>query len=149
MNKNNSILNEIPYERIQNKHVKAGECFNLFKLGEFKVEASYFQEVTRGDEGQLMDEMVELVELQSNSEYQPHYHEKSSAVIYIVLGEGVLMLDQREMAYSPGHRVVIPAKCVHGFKTSSKTLFLSIQSPPIRNVETGEVDIHYLEGESN
>jgi quercetin dioxygenase-like cupin family protein len=63
----------------------------------------------------------------------------------MVLGEGILILDQEKIPYQPGKRFDIPAKKLHGFITQTKTLFLSIQSPPIYNRETQTVDLHYAD----
>jgi hypothetical protein len=48
--------------------------------------------------------------------------------------------------YQPGIRIDIPAGVIHGFKTKTPTLFLSIQSPPIINPENGAIDLLYANG---
>lgn len=126
------ILKGIPHEHIQSEYVKSDERFDVFKLGVFEA----------GNDS--IKEIVELVELQPNAIYRPHYHENSYATIYMVLGEGFFILGENKIAYRPGLKFDIPAKIAHGFLTETKTLFLSIQSPPIRNRETGKVDLHYV-----
>ena len=141
------ILKNIPHEHIQSEHVRSDERFDIFKLGTFKVDKSFLNNLTDGHylSEQPIEEIVELVELQPNAKYRPHYHEESIAVIYMVLGEGVFILGENKIPYRPGQRLDIPAKTPHGFLTSTRTLFLSIQSPPIRNRETGKVDLHYVQ----
>lgn len=138
------ILLQIPHERIQSEHVRADERFDIFKLGRFKVANSFLNGIALNEnQSGMNEEIVELVELQPNSSYKPHFHEKSVAVIYMILGSGIFSLGKKQYEYSPGQRIEIPAKTPHGFLTKTKTLFLSIQSPPIRNLNTGEVDLHY------
>jgi quercetin dioxygenase-like cupin family protein len=139
------ILGYIPHEHIQSQHVKSDERFDVFMLGIFKVAKSFLNGITDGCRvSQPIEEIVELVELQANTKYRPHYHKKSVAVIYMVLGEGVFVLGENEVPYRPGQRLDISANVPHGFLTKTRTLFLSIQSPPILNRETGEVDLHYV-----
>lgn len=148
MNNVHEILGHIPHEHIQSQYVRADERFDVFKLGIFKVAKSFLSGVVGSvTNDQHVDEIVELVELQPNAKYRPHYHKESSAVIYMVLGEGVFVLGEDEVPYCPGQRLDISAKVPHGFLTKTRTLFLSIQSPPIRNRETGEVDLHYVQEE--
>ncbi|HRD68513.1 MAG TPA: cupin domain-containing protein [Legionella sp.] len=138
------ILEKIPHFPIENERFQSIERFDLFKLGTFKVNQSIINKHNPNLSTQSTEEIVELVELQENTVYHPHFHEHSSAVIYMVIGEGTLILDQNQMPYQPGMRLDIPAKSAHGFITKTKTLFLSIQSPPIHDYETGTVDIHYV-----
>ena len=108
------------------------EIFDLYQCGLFK--------------NGLIDENVELVELQPQSIYSPHFHKKSSATVYIITGTGTFQLADNAIKYKPGVRIDIPAGALHGFKTKTPTLFLSIQSPPIMNPENGEIDLHYENG---
>lgn len=144
MNKVHAILQNIPHEHIHSESVRREERFGLFKLGRFKVDKSFLQYLTDDHHTQEIEEIVELVELKPNAEYRPHYHEKSSAVIYMIFGEGLFILGDNKVPYHPGQRQAIPAKTPHGFITNTPTLFLSIQSPPIQNLKTGKVDLHYV-----
>jgi uncharacterized RmlC-like cupin family protein len=140
------ILRHIPHEHIQSQYVRSDERFDVFKLGIFKVAKSFLSAIAGAEaSNQPVDEIVELVELQPNAKYRPHYHKKSTAVIYMVLGEGVFVLGEDEVPYRPGQRLDIPAMVPHGFLTKTRTLFLSIQTSPIRNRQTGAVDLHYVE----
>lgn len=146
MNNVHEILSHIPHEHIQSQYVRSDERFDVFKLGIFKVAKSFLSGIFgSASNDEHVDEIVELVELQPNAKYRPHYHKKSTAVIYMVLGEGVFVLGEDEVPYCPGQRLDIPAKVPHGFLTKTRTLFLSIQTPPIRDRQTGEVDLHYVE----
>lgn len=131
------IFRKIPHERINNQYVRADEQFDVFHLGVFNVKQPLIN-------AKSTDEIVELVELQPNSIYKPHYHRNSCAVIYIVLGDGDFILNDIKTPYQAGSRFVILQNEEHGFSTKSSTLFLSIQSPPIRDRVTGAVDLHYV-----
>lgn len=144
MNNMHEILHKIPHEHIQNEHVRTDERFDVFKLGIYRVSHSVLDFIT-GDKSGDVDEIVELVELQPHSFYKPHYHKESSAIIYMIFGEGDFILGINEMPYAPGVRLDIPKDTPHGFKTRSETFFLSIQTPPIRNDQTGEVDLYYVD----
>lgn len=144
MNNNHDILNKIPHEQIQSQFVRADERFDVFKLGMYRVEKSVLDFMTC-EKNEAVDEIVELVKLEPNSYYKPHYHKRSSAIIYMIFGEGHVILGENDMPYFPGMRLDIPQETPHGFKTDCETFFLSIQTPPIRNDQTGEVDLYYVE----
>lgn len=128
------IFKLIPHQRIISKQEQAEEIFDLYQCGIFK-NRSY-------------EENVELVELRPESEYRLHFHKKSSAVVYVISGTGLFQLAENLIEYHPGIRIDIPAEVLHGFKTKTPTLFLSIQSPPIINPENGEIDLHYENGDT-
>lgn len=128
------IFKAIPHQRVLGE-LNNEEIFDLYSLGIFQTE----------DEAQ---ENIELVELPPQATYQAHYHQHSSAIIYIVCGEGSLRLGKQFFSYKPSHRFVIPAKTLHGFKTETNTLFLSIQSPPIINPDNGKIDMVYEKEET-
>ncbi len=144
MNNIHEILHKIPHEQIQSKCLKTDERFDVFKLGVFNVTQSILDFIS-GRSIKQADEVVELVKLQPKSQYRLHYHQKSSAVLYMILGEGVFILGENEIPYKPEMRLDLPEKTPHGFLTDTETLFLSIQTPSILNRQTGEVDLHYVE----
>lgn len=129
------IFKSIPHQRVVSKQTDIEEIFDLYQCGIFNNNS--------------LEENVELVELQPQSEYSPHYHKKSSAIVYVISGTGLLQLKNNLIEYKPGIRITIPAGVAHGFKTKTRTLFLSIQSPFIINPENGEIDLHYEIGGSN
>ncbi|WP_032112535.1 cupin domain-containing protein [Candidatus Paracaedibacter symbiosus] len=142
------ILKAIPYRRVTSKNTYGKEeIFDLYQLGIFSS-ASGVNLLASAGRGQETLENLELVELQPQAEYRPHYHKNSSAVIYIILGSGTFMLGEKNIEYNANKRIVIPAGVVHGFHTQTRTLFLSIQSPPILNPKSEHIDIYY-EKESN
>lgn len=121
------IFKTIPHQRV--------EMFDIYQCGVFNNNS--------------IEENIELVELQPQFDYSPHYHKKSSAVVYVISGTGVIQLQNNLIEYKPGIRIDIPAGVTHGFKTKTRTLFLSIQNPPIINPESGEIDLHYETGGSD
>ena len=129
------IFKSIPHQRVVSKRANVEEIFDLYQCGIFNNSS--------------LEENVELVELQSQSEYSPHTHKKSSAVVYVISGAGLFQLAENIIEYKPGIRIDIPAGVLHGFKTKTPTLFISIQSPPIINPENGEIDLHYENGDKH
>jgi quercetin dioxygenase-like cupin family protein len=85
----------------------------------------------------------DLVELNPKNEYHSHRHKKSKAKFYIVFGEGKIILNKRKKSYKKGDVFNIGKGVSHGFEPKSKTLFLSVQTPPIKNAKTGKEDIHF------
>ncbi len=120
------ILKHFTYQKIITDQA---ERFDLFQGGIFETVAG--------------QEQVELVRLEPNTKYVPHYHQKSSAVIYIIAGTGELLLNETGVHYQAGKRIEISAGTWHGFNTERETVFLSIQSPSILDPLTGIADIHY------
>lgn len=129
------IFKSIPHQKVVSKHQQADEIFNLYQLGNFPTENS-------------VEENVELVELEPDSLYRPHFHKKSAAIIYIILGTGVFRFADDFLKYQPGKRIAVPAGILHGFKTETRTLFLSIQSPGIIDAD-GQIDLHYEKDNSD
>lgn len=126
------IFKSIPHQRVESKEGNIEEIFDLYQCGVFKNKA--------------LQENVDIVELQPQSEYRPHYHQRTSAVVYIISGTGLFQLAEDLIEYKPGIRIDIPAGILHGFKTKTPTLFLSIQSSPIIDPENGQLDLHYPSG---
>lgn len=127
------IFKLLPHQRVISKHANNEEIFDLYPCGLFK--------------NNLLMENIELVELQPHSQYRPHYHKNSSAVIYIISGTGMLLLSNSLIEYKQETRFTIPAGMTHGFQTKTRTLFLSIQSPPIIHPVNGHIDLHYETGD--
>lgn len=137
------ILSSMPYEKIVGDQGKtenpSQEVFEIHCLGIFKGPGVSL--IQSKDLDAL--EIVELVLLKPKTLYRPHYHKKSTAIIYIIWGRGVFLQDDQKEPYDKEHRFVIPAGLKHGFQTTTETLFLSIQTPPILNRETEELDLYY------
>ncbi len=112
-----SILDRIPKDEVEN--------IKLFRLGVFE-NSSY-----------------EFVELKKAEDYPGHHHKKSDAKFLFILGEGDIILDGKKHKYKKGDSFDIPRGMVHGFQPDTQTLFLSIQTPPIKNQKTGKEDIHF------
>ncbi len=85
----------------------------------------------------------DLVELYENIAYPPHFHLKAEGYIHFIVSEGILTVDGGESPYQPGTSIFIAKGVKHGFLPKSQTLFLSIQSPPVKDPETGKEDILY------
>jgi quercetin dioxygenase-like cupin family protein len=146
----NTLLSSLPYQRVTSSESGGDnfeEIFDIYCLGLFKgpdpalvlPESSNLEDPT--------PEIVELVLLKPQTSYKPHYHKKSVAVIYIVHGTGLFLCGDHQKSYEKGQRFSIPARVKHGFKTTTDTLFLSIQTPPILDRKTGHLDLYYDKNE--
>ena len=72
-------------------------------------------------------------------------HHKSDAKIYIVIGDGKIILNGVSTDYRPGNNYNVPRGTSHGFRPDTRTLFLSVQNPQIKDPLTGELDVEYIE----
>ena len=93
--------------------------------------------------GVFDDTSFDLVELKGGEAYPPHYHRKSQATLYVIIGEGSIILNGKKYKYKRGNKFQIRRGMKHGFKARTDTLFLSTQVPPIRDEKTGIEDIHF------
>ena len=86
---------------------------------------------------------VEFVKLYKNITYKPHIHDRASAHFYFFKGAGLLIYNDQRFPYQEGSEFYVPAGVLHGFEQESETIFLSVQSSPIEDRETGLIDIRY------
>lgn len=73
--------------------------------------------------------------------YPKHHHEESTAKIYILKGEGDVMIGDETFTYKKGSTYTFPQDEDHGFVVRELTSFLSIQDKPIMDKE-GNIDFH-------
>lgn len=85
----------------------------------------------------------DLVELKENEDYPDHYHNNSEAKFYFIFGNGLINLDGKKYSYKKGDSFLIKKGIKHGFKPETETLFLSIQTPPIKDIHSKNEDIHF------
>jgi hypothetical protein len=96
---------------------KSGAAFDIFRLGWF---------------GGRVWELVII-----DGAYLPHAHRKITSEFFIFTGRGHLSCDAEWSAYQERTRVPVGAAVAHGFITNpdfGPTVFLSIQSDPIRKI---------------
>ena len=96
---------------------KSGAAFDIFRLGWF---------------GGRVWEFVII-----DGAYLPHAHKKIDSEFYILTGRGHLSRDAEWRAYQDQTRVPVARGMAHGFITDPEfgpTVFLSIQSDPIRKI---------------
>ncbi|HEY3910573.1 MAG TPA: hypothetical protein VGM07_11870 [Stellaceae bacterium] len=96
---------------------KSGASFDIYRLGWFA------------------GRVWELVII--DGAYLPHAHQKIASEFFIVSGRGHLSRDQEWSAYQPQTQVAVGMDVAHGFITDPEpgpTVFLSIQSAPIRKI---------------
>lgn len=141
----NRILSHVPYQQVigsSSDGTAPAERFDIYCLGLFCGPSPSLLS-PNSFKSQTPTEIVELVILEPHTTYRPHYHKKSVAIIYIIQGDGVFLCGDRVEPYHKGQRFSIPETVKHGFQTNTETLFLSIQTPPILDRDTGQLDLYY------
>ena len=96
---------------------KSGAAFDIFRLGW---------------SGERVWELVIV-----DGAYLPHIHQKINSEFYILTGQGHLSRDADWYPYQARTRLVVGGGVAHGFVTDPEfgaTVFLSIQSEPIRKI---------------
>lgn len=99
------------------------------------------RQVTRGTalESQVA---ADLVSIAPHSTSEVHRHNRSETVLYIVAGAGRVMVGDEWFDVREGDRVLIGKGVFHGLATGDRALeFLSVQSPPILDESTGQLDL--------
>lgn len=85
---------------------------------------------------------VDLVVIEKNKKSGIHRHNHSETVLYIAQGQGTILIDDKSISVKAGERVYIPAKSFHGVITTDLPMhFISMQTPPILNQKTGQLDL--------
>ena len=129
------LINDLPFKNPGDtpfgnvKHLirgddKSGAAFDIYRLGWF---------------GGRVWELVII-----DGAYLPHAHQKINSDFFIITGRGHLSRDAEWSAYEERTRISVGRAVAHGFITDPEfgpTVFLSIQSDPIRKIavdpETG------------
>lgn len=84
---------------------------------------------------------AEFIRLPPLTVTEIHRHNGSENVIFVISGNGTLVLDDKEARISRGDRVRINKGSYHGFRTEDDGLeFVTIHMPPIMNKKTGWLD---------
>ena len=96
-----------------------------------------------------VDENVEvsLVRITEQGQYPQHVHNGSDAYFIILNGHAILLSGKDRREISQGDRIDIPRGKPHGFElTNGESFeFISIQSPPIKDLHSGEEDFHLVD----
>lgn len=103
----------------------------------------YFETYTLQDLAQVYihNRIVAITRVQlSRGTHKPHIHRNSEAVF--VIEEGTASLIPQSIALRKGRSLHIPKNTPHGFTVPQSLTFISYQTPPIRDAETGEEDFH-------
>lgn len=90
---------------------------------------------------------ADLVTVYPGSQSHSHRHNKAETVLFITGGSGEILLNETgdPVPVSKGDRIIIRAGQYHAVKTLEDTLeFLSVQSPPILDASTGQLDLEWL-----
>jgi quercetin dioxygenase-like cupin family protein len=59
----------------------------------------------------------------------PHYHERHADSFYVVKGGMAVLVHDEEKLLEPGAFACAPPEVVHGFRTTSKSVFLNFHTP--------------------
>lgn len=89
---------------------------------------------------------ADVVSVDPHQTSSVHRHNHAETVLYIIEGEGVVRVEDEDVAVRAGQRVLIRPGQFHGVTTGDSSLrFLSVQSPPILNKARGTLDFEPLD----
>ena len=88
-------------------------------------------------------EQIDFVHLDAGALHPPHVHVESSARLYVISGEGQIILGSETLDYSSGKVFQVPKGTPHGFRVGTETIILSVQDRPIKT-DAG-IDFQYEE----
>ena len=123
------------------------ETFNFFEKAVAGIE--FDEKQTKDNESYGIHRVctasgcIEFVKLYKNMVYKPHIHDRASAKFIFLSGTGKVIIGDEEILYSEGLICSVPAGVMHGFIQHEETIFLSVQSNPIQDRSSGEIDIRY------
>jgi len=85
---------------------------------------------------------VDMVTIEPHSASEVHRHDRSEPVSCILAGEARALVGDEWRDVRRGDRVLAGKGAFHGFATGDQALeFLSVQSPPILDESTGQLDL--------
>jgi quercetin dioxygenase-like cupin family protein len=86
-------------------------------------------------------QQIDFAFLEKNTSHPPHIHEEGSANLYVITGEGSIILGKEKCDYKPANYFFVPKGTAHGFEVREDTILLSIQDKPI--LHDGKLDFKY------
>lgn len=104
-------------------------------------------EIVDSIDGKIDDDVeVSLVRFTKIGPQPQHIHEFSDAHLIITSGRAIFLSDANRAEMTKGDRIDVPRGMAHGFEipVGSHVEFVSLQSPPIKDEHTGEVDFHII-----
>ncbi len=106
-----------------------------------------FEIVDSLDQGVVPGVEVSLVAIKEPGKYPQHVHQNSDAFFVITSGSAIFLSGRLRRPVQVGDRLSIPRGTAHGFELSEGEAlqFISFQSPPIRDVSTGEEDFKLVD----
>ena len=119
-------------ENLEKRNKKTFEGFELVESIDGRLDANV--EIT-------------LVKINKEPQYPQHIHKESDAYFIVISGEAIFITGDERKEVKAGDRVEVPRGMPHGFELKGKEAleFISLQSPPILNTETGENDFHLVD----
>lgn len=90
---------------------------------------------------------IELVELNAGQSYPAHVHLRAQARLQVVVGTGTILLGGLAHDYRAGDVFTVLPGVSHGFRVKEQTVLLSSQDAPILDVDTGEIDLRYVDSQ--
>ncbi len=84
---------------------------------------------------------ADLVVVEPGRTSNVHRHNRAETVLYILDGASDVLVGEDTVKVRKGDRVLVGKGVFHGFVTHDQSVtFLSVQSPPILDEKTGELD---------
>jgi len=121
------------------------------KDSNLEVELHDVFHVTQVTRGTALAEVVaaDLVDVDPHQESSMHRHNNAETVLYFLEGRGEVLLNAERDVYpvAAGDRLLIGKGVFHAVRTTDSAVsFLSVQSPPILDVEKGTRDLEPIAG---
>ncbi len=88
---------------------------------------------------------ADVVEMEPGQRSGIHRHNDAETVLYFTRGDATVILDDDEVAVTPGTRVRVGAGVFHGVVSHTEVQFISVQSPPILDTANGRLDFERKE----
>lgn len=116
----------------------------IYHLDKLEVEREFGMDIKVCEHlGHFNDKVaLEYIVLNPNTEFNPHHHSQSDALVLILRGHGYITdATGKKYSITKGSLAYFPANTRHGFVTEGEAIHLiTVQSPPIKNLHTGVID---------
>jgi mannose-6-phosphate isomerase-like protein (cupin superfamily) len=105
-------------------------------------------EIINSIDGRQDDDVeVSLVRISKEGPHPQHIHYNSDAHLVITSGRAIFLSGTTRTEMKTGDRIDVPREMPHGFEipVGSHIVFVSLQSPPIKDEHTGEEDFYIVD----
>lgn len=123
--------------------------FDVLSLKDTPKESPYFNGVIIQrllQKGKIPKIGVSVITLSEGQTLNPHYHEKTKTIVFVLEGEGIVTLNNEEHQIKKDDVITYSEKVIHSFKAAKGTLrLLSIETPPVYSPEKKERDTVFVQ----